>query len=177
MRRTYFTLMLLSLFFVSCRKSAVAPAFTITIGNNPYLFDSLFAFIDTSSASLNNYFINIGAKDTKTNNLVYIAGFASNNKEDFTGTYYYVNPLPFPLPFPYNGFSQATVLLNAGQNTGNYALGGNTISNFVVNNSNNNILDGNFSVTLNPHFPNGSVNTSQSIQMTGHFSIPYHFIP
>jgi hypothetical protein len=163
---------------ISCKKNAVDPAFTVTTGSNSYSFDSLFAFVDTSSAPLNNYFINIGAKDTKTNNLVYIAGFTSTTKKDFTGTYYYATPLPYPLPFPYKGFTQATVLLKGGQNAGTYALGGGSnISTIVINSANNYILEGNFSATLNPLLTNGSVNTSQNIQMTGHFNIPYHFIP
>ncbi len=162
--------------FLSCRKAAVAPYFSANIGGTAYAFDSLFAYVDTSSRSNNYIFITIGAKDTKANNTVVIGGFAYETN-DITGSYFYSSQLPFPIPSLYKQFNQTIVVINGSTNAGSYALGGSGVSNYNVDDANQNRLKGTFSVLLNPRFTNGSVNTSQSLQMTGQFDVSYHFIP
>lgn len=160
---------------ISCKKNAVEPSFTATVNNEVYLFDSLFAWIDTSSASLNNYFINIGAKDTKGNNFIYFVADSYGDK-NFTGSYYYDNSLPYPLPDSYKWLNGGSGYLNTGQNQ-RFNLGGNGISNLSIEKVTGSTLKGNFSFLVNPTLNNGSTDVSQSLSITGQFNMPYRVIP
>jgi hypothetical protein len=162
--------------FISCKKNTVEPAFTATINNQAYSFDSLFAWIDTSSASSNYYFINVGAKDTKGGNFVYLTGEAYGDK-NYTGTYYFVSSPPYPLPATFKWINGVSVVLNTGQDKGIFHLGGTNISNLSIDKITGSTLQGNFFIVLNPVLSNGTVDFSQSLQMTGQFNVPYYYIP
>ncbi len=161
---------------ISCRKTSVEPVFTAKINNQNYSFDSSFAWIDTSSASLNHYFVNVGAKDIKGNNLVYLAGDAYSNK-NVSGIYNFTDPLPYPLPDNFKSLNGISVILNKGQNKGIFHLSGNDISTLSISKLTGSTIQGDFSIVLHPTFSNGATDSSQYLQMTGQFNIPYHFIP
>lgn len=161
----------------SCKKDSSAPlVFTATVDNDVYSFDSLFAWIDTGSASLHLYYVNIGAKNTKENNSVYLQGVVYPDKS-FSGTYNYTDHPPYPLPATYQLLEGFSGVLNTGANKGIFHLGGSNLSHFSVDKVEESKLQGSFSLRLYPTFSDGSTDSSHLVLMMGQFNLPYHYKP
>ncbi len=180
MKNTILVMLLLSAAVLpalqGCKKDAASFGMTASIGNDTWTFDSLYAWIDTSGASNDVRFVNVGGKDTRNNNMVYFGGI-THPAEDVTGTYYYDNSPPFPLPANYKYFTAVSVQLATGDHRGTYALAGIHISNFQVTRFTGTEIQGTFSFTLNPVMSNGLPDLSTTYQMTGQFNMPYRVIP
>ena len=161
---------------ISCKKnSSEDNFFKFQLRNESYSLDSIFAFADSSGPDF--FSIYIGGQDTKTGNGIELIGF-SFPKGSIAGRYVYDNPSPYPLPNPYKQFEDVDVRLMEGQYKGFYSMAGSVAGNgglLTIENADNNTLKGSFLSTLSEPLNPGQGGALQYLQITGQFSVPFHW--
>jgi hypothetical protein len=160
---------------LACKKST-PNNFSATVGNQALAFDSLFAWVDTSSASAGFYWLDIGAKDTKTSNLIYIASMLSPSS-NISGTYFYNGPQNPQLPAAFRWLLTSTITVSSGVNKGVFQLTGPNTSKLIIDRYTASEVGGSFSIDLNPTLPDGTIDLSTKISASGQFSLPYRVLP
>jgi hypothetical protein len=158
-----------------CKKTSLAPYFTVSINNTSYSYDSLSAWLDTRDSAIGLFFMNIAAKNIRENNVVIIGGLSVDSKH-FTGTYVYDPPLPNPLPSLYKEINGVSIYFSNSQTAERYVQSENQLSTLIISNVTNSMIEGSFKIILNPITQSGQPNYSENVQMTGHFVIPYYYI-
>jgi hypothetical protein len=154
---------------LSCKKDSVEQNyFQFKIGDASFVFDSTYAFADSTSFA---YFTSILAKDTKTNAFLNI-NTQSVPGNSINGTYTFTPGSQSSSSYNALNFN---LTITSGPLKGSYAAS--APFSLTIDKSGNNSLQGIFSGSLDPPLNSNSGTPLEVGRISGQFKIPYSFVP